>query len=237
MLERKETTGRWKTIYFINKEGEIIRKKCRDCRETKHLNEFYVTKYGGLGGRRPVCIVCELTANRKYQRDNVKEISKRRQLWRKENPKRDLETQRRYLARNRDHVNERRRMYPSNINRAARDFGLPANLTVEDKEFLLELFGGCALTEESENIHFDHVIPLTTGVGGTVSWNIIPLKAGLNISKGSKNVFEWFEENKERFNLSEDKFNRAINFLAREKGITTEEYKSFVYEAFKNKEE
>lgn len=237
MLVRKETTGRWKTIYYTDKEGVIKRKNCRDCQETKNMDEFYVTKYGGLGGRRPTCKECELYANREYQKEHVKEITQRRIAWRNRNPERDSDTQKRHLSRNRDKLNERRKMYPTNINRAAREFGLPAEFTVEDKEFLLEIFGGCALSGETDNIHFDHVIPLTTGVGGTVSWNIVPLKAGLNISKGNKNVFEWFRDNKRRFKLCEEKFNRMINYLASEKGVSREEYEKFVYEVFNYKGE
>ena len=237
MLERKETTGRWKTVYYVNNEGHIVRKKCRDCLETKDLTEFYKSKSGGLGGRRSKCSSCDRAEYRDYYRTNSKSLIKKRMENRSKNLSRDYETQVRYTSRNRNKINKRRSMYPANVNRAAREFGLPANLTVEDKEFLLDLFGGCALTGETENIHLDHVIPLTTGVGGTVTWNIIPLKAGLNISKGNKNIFEWFDDNKERFNLSDEKFERTLNFLAKEKGTTVADYKKFVYEAFKNKEE
>lgn len=237
MLERKETTGRWKTVYYVDNKGEIARKKCRECLETKEMNDFYPANKGNLGGRKAVCIKCENATFRDYYYKNADYLNEQRIKRRENDPERDLETQRRYFARNRERINKRRTMYPSNINRAAREFGLPAEFTVEDKELLLEIFGGCALTGEKDNLHYDHVIPLTTRVGGTVSWNIMPLKAGLNISKGSKNVFEWFEANKERFELSDERFERAIKYLANEKGVTPEEYRKFVYDAFKNKEE
>lgn len=116
------------------------------------------------------------------------------------------------------------------FNRKAETKHLPHDLTAMDKRAILARFdNSCCLTGEMSDIHFDHVIPLKIGRGGTTFGNIIPLHGPLNISKNKHNVFEWFETSKERFNLSEERFNEVIKWLASVNGLTEEEYKDFVY--------
>lgn len=227
------TTGRWKTDYVVNDEGVPIEKRCRSCNEIKPL-EMYHLSTDTLFKRRASCKDCDSERYKEYYYSHRDEITEARLSWRRENIERDNQTRAEWYERNRDRINSRRTMYASNINMAARDFGLPAEFTVEDKEHLIARFGGCALTGETDNIHFDHVIPLSIGVGGTIDWNMLPLKAGLNISKGKKNVFEWFESNKERFNLDEDRFDEAMTYLAEKKGLSLHEYRQFVYDCFTN---
>lgn len=112
--------------------------------------------------------------------------------------------------------------------RLARLRCLPDNFTEVEWEIATERFGGgCALTG-SGFVHADHVIPLATGHGGTIYENIIPLRADLNISKSDRCIFDWFSENKERFNLSQTKFDELIEYLAEINGMTTKEYEEYV---------
>lgn len=85
----------------------------------------------------------------------------------------------------------------------------------------------CALSGDS-NIHLDHVIPLKVGRGGTVYGNIIPLSYKLNSSKQDKNIFEWFKSTKNENNLSEEKFNDLIAYLAECNNMSVKEYKEYV---------
>jgi hypothetical protein len=64
---------------------------------------------------------------------------------------------------------------------------------------------------------------------------MIPLRSDLNLSKSDGNLFEWFERNKERFNLAQSHFDRLIEWLARVNGMTTDDYRAFVNECFENK--
>lgn len=86
----------------------------------------------------------------------------------------------------------------------------------------------CALTGESV-IHLDHVIPLAIGHGGTLVKNIIPLRKDLNLNKKDKNIFEWFDANKERFNLPQERFDRLIEWLASANAMSVDEYRDYVY--------
>lgn len=223
--------GRWKTVYFVNSDDRVISRECRQCLEIKLIEEFYPSTTG-FEGRKAVCSDCEKADNRQYHRSDKTRTAARRAKYVSKNRDRVNATTRAWIARNREKVNKRRSMYATNTNRSARDFGLPAEFTVRDKEELLKIFGGCALTGEKENIHFDHVLPVSLGVGGSVKWNILPLKAGLNISKGNKNFFEWFKQNKNRFNLDDHKFQRSIEYLAKQKGVTVDEYEKFVYDCY-----
>jgi hypothetical protein len=51
----------------------------------------------------------------------------------------------------------------------------------------------------------------------------------LNRSKFTNNIFEWFETNRQRFELSQEKFDRLIEWLASANAMTVEEYRDYVY--------
>jgi hypothetical protein len=113
--------------------------------------------------------------------------------------------------------------------RRARLKKLPSDFFESDIVNLLTLFNdGCALTGDLP-IHLDHVIPLSTGHGGTINGNMIPLRADLNFSKNDSNIFEWFEAIRQRFELSQERFDNLIAWLASANAMTVEEYRDFVY--------
>ncbi len=87
---------------------------------------------------------------------------------------------------------------------------------------------GCALTGAID-VDIDHVIPIATGHVGTIPGNIIPLAKTLNRSKKDRNIFEWFEANRQRFELSRERFDRLIEWLASANAMTVDEYREFVY--------
>jgi hypothetical protein len=97
--------------------------------------------------------------------------------------------------------------------RRARRKSLPNDFTNEQMSQTYEYFGGCALTGAAE-VDWDHVVPLVSGFGGTTFGNMVPLRGDLNKSKNDANIFEWFERNKERFNLEQARFDRLIEWLA-----------------------
>jgi hypothetical protein len=151
----------------------------------------------------------------KYETNREREIA-RVSKWQRENPEKAVMLQQR---------------------RRARKKSLPNDFTAEQTAETLSHFGGCALTGGSTDIHWDHVIPLAAGHGGTTYGNMIPLRSDLNLSKSDANIFEWFDANKERFNLSQGKFESLIEWLAEANGKTTEEYRTYVYECFDNSNE
>lgn len=114
--------------------------------------------------------------------------------------------------------------------RRARKRNLPDDLTKKQIAEMMNLFDySCAITGSKLNLHLDHVIPLAVGHGGTTYGNMIPLRADLNFSKNDSNIFEWFEANRQRFELSQERFDNLIAWLASANAMTVEEYRDHVY--------
>jgi hypothetical protein len=114
--------------------------------------------------------------------------------------------------------------------RRARKVNLPDTLTVEEYEIALEYFGrSCALTGQTVDLEQEHAIPISIGHGGTAFENCYPMANGLNQSKNNNNIFEWFEANRQRFELSQERFDKLIAWLASANAMTIEEYRDHVY--------
>src|SRR5690625_638161 len=88
--------------------------------------------------------------------------------------------------------------------------------------------GKCALTGSEYNLSVDHVIPISKG-GGTVEGNLICIRRDLNSSKNNSNIFDWFYENKNRFNLCERRFMNVMKRLSELNGMSLDEYKKYTY--------
>ena len=161
----------------------------------------------------------------KWKQKNFKRVSLYNQKYRKENQN----YFRRYRKENKSKI------IIKDQRREARKRFLPEDLTEEQYEEIMEIFGySCALTGETEDIHMDHVIPLSVGHGGTTKRNIIPLKASINLSKGASNIFEWFEQRGGYYDIDRSKFEKMIEHLAEINGMTEEEYKEYVYFCHEN---
>lgn len=82
----------------------------------------------------------------------------------------------------------------------------------------------CALSGNKNNITIDHILPRMPGRKRNHKGNLLPLTINLNSSKGQQNLFDWFYANRERLNLSEEKFIVAIKYLAEQNGMSMWEY-------------
>jgi hypothetical protein len=198
-------------VYYENKDGEILAKACTKCDEVKTLDQYAVLKIG-LGGRVSDCKCCRARDYENNRESEVERVSK----WQRDNREKATMQQQR---------------------RRARVKSLPDCFTEQQVSQTLTFFGGCVLTGEKTDIHWDHVIPLATGTGGTIHGNMVPLRGDLNISKSDENIFEWFSRNKARFTLSQTKFDRLINWLSEVNEMTIEEYRNYVYQCFENSNE
>jgi hypothetical protein len=189
---------------------DLFYKKCHGCGEIHPIRKF-TKKKNSLFGLYTRCNTCQADKLREYlhnsseARERFRQHSKRWQSKNKEKMKR--------------HYHKR----------LARKRNLPDDLTANQLAFtIFEFDDRCFITGES-NIHLDHVIPLSVGHGGTTYGNMIPLRADLNISKNDKNIFEWFEANRQRFELSQERFDLGIAWLASANAMTVEEYRDYVY--------
>ena len=219
--------------YEDNREKELER-----ARKWAEANPEYRRKYYEDNREK------ELESARKWRQDNPEKATesnrKSARKYRQENP----EYWRKYYEDNREKVLEyQRKHYEANPEmyllkdqrRRARKLALPYDLTAEQQADINATFGNaCALTGEPIDLHLDHVIPISVGHGGTTYGNMIPLSATLNTSKNASHLFEWFEANRERFNLSQRKFDELIEYLAQVNEMTTQEYRAYVDWCFDN---
>ncbi|MEP9408591.1 hypothetical protein ABKP09_19930 [Peribacillus frigoritolerans] len=220
--------GNLKTSILEEREG-IVGKVCTKCNEWGALDCFYVMKRG-LGGRKSVCKKCcqikdaeYRTKNKEYYRTKTKEFEAKNKELRSE-------INRRWREKNKSSEAYKSYKTVQRQRRHARKALLPDSLTHHEKALIYDYFNNsCALTGSLEGKHLDHVIPLAVGHGGTVYGNMAPLRFDLNFSKSDQNIFEWFEANSQRFQLSQKRFDDLINYLAAINNMTIEEYRTYVY--------
>ena len=98
---------------------------------------------------------------------------------------------------NKHHYQNNKELYRKNWQtRRARMAGLPCNLTEEEWQDLLDMFGNscayCGVHQEEldETLQRDHVIPVVKG-GGYTKGNIVPACRRCNNSKGTKDLEDW----------------------------------------------
>jgi hypothetical protein len=238
-----EKISKTKVNYYENTYGDIVAKTCKSCGIVHAVESFSKQKLG-LGGRLSQCKKCEAFRKaksynkesaseywEKYYKGNKSKILDQCKKYRETNKGIRAVSQRKWIENNRDRFRSLRQR------RRAREKSLPDEFTTDQMTETLLFFGGCALTESIDGIHWDHVIPLATGYGGTVYGNMIPLQGNLNLSKNDSNIFEWFSANQQRFNLEQERFDRLINWLASANAMSVEEYRAYVYECHANPNE
>lgn len=215
-------------------EGKItLGKRCLECREWKDLVQFRIHR-NGLGGRMSRCKKCLSERDRRYRESNRDKYVE----WRMNNKERATEMERKWREVNKERANRTRRNWRHNNpnkealikqRRRSRKKSLPDNFTIQQMSEVSRYFKNrCALTGETE-ITWEHALPLSIRHGGTIFGNMYPLSPRLNYSKQDSNIFEWFEANRQRFELSQERFDRLIEWLAAANEMTVEEYRDYVY--------
>jgi len=199
---------------------EITKKACTKCGEVKALDEFGIDTRV-YSGKKSACRSCAAAESRD---------------WRKGNPEKHAELQRKHYARNPDYQKEYnreyRRKYPAkkreqDSTRRAMKYQLPST-----KSYIP--ITECALTFDTGLNTVDHWIPLTIGHGGSYYGNVYSLSGRRNYSKREANPFEWFEANRQRFDLDQSRFDALVWRLAAQNGLTPEEFRKFTYWCFEN---
>ena len=185
-------------------------KRCSTCKETKELTEFPKDKRSSSGVKSE-CKYCHKERNKRLYHANKERYA---------------EVKREYIRNNPSYRRSQKHR------KKARIRNLTNNWTKADLESVKRHFNHrCPLTG-SEDIHFDHFIPLSIGHGGSYVGNMIPLDGVLNASKCASNPFEWI---KTRNDIEVNKFNKVVEYLAELNGLTPNEFRSFVYWCFENK--
>jgi hypothetical protein len=240
-------------IVKITVDGaEVDAKKCTKCGEVKALTDYSLDKRSSDGATSS-CKECRRHHKKAaYARDRTRSLAYAKEYYAK-NRQKVLHYHKDYTLRNKEKVacyhrgyftdnrreilKQQRKYYKENpgIFRISR-------LRRRSKVFLLPSFGEilkevepiCALTESLDNVHIDHFIPIATGHGGDYPANLSGLRGDLNISKNASNPFEWFEANRQRFELDQSRFDSLVAKLAEQNGLTSEEFREYTDWCFAN---
>lgn len=194
-------------INFFEETGDeiysdFIFRKCVKC-EYKPLSDF--GKGSGYWGLESECRECRNSRLRAWATENYTITRGRVKSWRMEN-------------RERSNIIAQRR-------RAALE-GLPHECYYEN---VIEEFGENCVFSNDETPSLEHFIPISWRHGGTFIGNVYFMSKSLNSSKNNRNPFEWFEYAEKEFGLDRAKFNELVAKLAELNGLTTEQFRSFVY--------
>jgi hypothetical protein len=243
----------------------IKEKQCKDCKETKPIESFNPKEKINSKGEKyiyadPRCRECRNAINRKKYRENPqrqieatkryyrnnreerieyqKKLHREKRLeylnyqtsmyWKNVDERR--ETNREYREENKDYFNQRQKERTEMYN------ALPNDYWWDNFEDIFDKFQyKCSITDKEDDITIDHFIPITWGHGGTYKGNLIVIDMELNKSKGQHNPFEWIKKDINKNRINKDKWNQLTHNLAKENGLTIEEFENFVYWCEMNK--
>jgi Autographiviridae endonuclease VII len=123
-------------------------KRCKQCDETKPLDDFYRDS-GCRDGHRPECKRCNLARRKAAYRADPAPVIERAKRWQAENPERYAQRQREYRESGKKAIADRK-------SHLKRKYGL----TVEQYEAMLDAQGGvCFICRETPGdlpLHVDH---------------------------------------------------------------------------------
>jgi hypothetical protein len=229
--------GKYKqaVIEKIVYEGKVVEgKRCIRCQVLKPLTDFTEIKSKsrkGVGGRYARCKECEAAYRRELE-DKNPEIRKRRLARSRLYTQKYKERKRELYHLNKEAISQRAKV--KDANRWARKRLLRNDLTEEQYNNIFKDFDGkCALTGDEETT-IEHFIPLITGHGGSYVGNVYPASPSLNYSKSGTNPFEWYKREDIQLIIPRERWDNLIRYLAKQNGMTMEEYICFVNWCFDN---
>jgi hypothetical protein len=200
-------------------------RKCGLCDLVKDKSEFYKDKSraSGVSSR---CKSCQNDYLKSRRADPEVDTLSTRRKWREANREVLQEQDRAYKEANRE------RLTFNEARRRARKHDLPDTLTFEELDEIVRRFNGkCAICDEAYE-HLDHFIPISSGHGGTVKENMVPLCKSHNTSKHARNPFMWADNY-----LSEherERFDALVSYLTEINGIAgVGNYEAHVHQCFK----
>lgn len=178
-------------------------KRCPRCGEEKPLTaEYWNRNRSTRNGFEGWCKKCKKGYTRAYrQRPEVKEWWRAyqrtyQQAWRrtaKEWKAYNRAYQRTYRRGERQLYQQRLRV----LRYLARAVELPDTLTAEHQEVLLSFYKNrCAYCRArlDDDLHWEHIIPLSEGRAGTEPINMVPSCRSCNVSKGASPVRQFLEQ-------------------------------------------
>ena len=198
-------------------------KTCVMCSEDKPVSCFHKDKYT-LDGFFSRCKSCQSEYKKTRREALGLEALEVRRATDAKNRDKLREQEKAYRERNRDRVNLKASRY------RARKRGLPDTLTEDEIRTIVSHFDNrCSICGGGYE-HLDHFIPVSSGHGGTIKENIVPMCEECNHSKRAKNPFEWRDLLPEG---DRERFDSLVEYLTELNGIAAvEDYEAHVYQCF-----
>lgn len=204
------------TVYYEEqlKNPEKDRSKiCNTCFEEKNVSEFSPRRVNKNMAYRSECKDCEAVYRRteKYKSDAKLRLEK--------DPLRSIKRNE-YRAKNKDRINAQRRerrvaFGPSpreiywTASRRARERCVKNELPPNFMEIAREYWGNfCQKCGSPEDIHFDHIVPLSWGLVSSNSWvNLQLLCAPCNLQKSYRVTIDYRDMSVPIYGSNEESFN------------------------------
>lgn len=196
-------------MYVFDENGRLTAKRCSKCGTYKPV-KCYSKGKDTVYGIKSECKACKVR-NSTYTPDPETLREQRR---------RDRQSDA-WKLKKKLHKTRRRTL----------DMGLCSTLTPVEWRYILDQFDGTCALGISNSTCLEHFIPTGIGHGGTYVGNVYPLDILANSYKRDLNPFEWI---KTRPDVDPDRWNRLVEILAAQNGLTVDEFRAFVYWCFDN---
>lgn len=189
-------------------------KICSKCKEVKpSTREYFGIDKRNKNGLSGACRDCRNIEKKEHRKNNPEQTKEYNKKYRENNIEAAREYQIEYNIINADKVSARRAEYSknnreiyniSNQKRRARMKGLTSTLTVQEWKNAIEYFNNeCCYCGRKEPLVQEHFIPVSKG-GGYTANNIIPSCKSCNSSKGIKDFYKWYPNQRE-YNIDREK--------------------------------
>lgn len=203
---KSRITGK-KRLYIINPAGKCVIASCGKCGAVLDVENFNANKKNGYGIRTE-CKTCQhednkrwrentpeyyqgwKEGNKKWRENNSEKLKESYKKWYEEN----FEKRKEYIKKWNENNPEKRKAIKSR--RRARTHGNGGSYTAEQLQECINFFNGCcAYTGEvlAKEYHIDHIKPLANG-GTNFIHNLVPATPKANLSKGAKDLEEWYKQ-------------------------------------------
>jgi len=171
---------------------------CVVCNVEKDISEFHRDKLKD-GGRRKDCKTCNNIKRALYYKENKKEHSDKGKRYYQKNKEKIKQKSREYYHANSKEINRSRRFRIIERRVKRNQNGV---YKVLKKEIDRMYNQPCSFCGSSDNIHIDHVVPISRGGRHSVG-NIQPLCSACNLQKHNKYMIEWIAYRKKYCNETE----------------------------------
>lgn len=226
LIESKTRNG---FLVYKDKDGILKGRQCTKCGELKAIDGFE-KKHNEYGGFRSQCRICRNIARNIYGKSERGQETRRAYLNSERGRKAKREGNKRYNAKypekRRESEQRRRHTRKAKLKNVTSDIDVMVYNRIKSLQF-----NRCLLTGESENLHFEHFIPISVGGGNTFD-NCYFMDGYLNSIKSDHNPFEWIKTQPDEY---QDRFHSVlVPMLAARNDMTVEEFTEYVYWCFEN---